>query len=147
MKTPKHALEAVADAAAALNYAVMLHGAHSSRIGALEEEVERLSRAVARVQMLITVDPDATVETPVPQHFAPQDDLDRAMTLELLQTIAAMPSAPVSVALRVRRFHDGSREDTLRALLEGMVLTAVPAGHRYEIDVNRIASEIGQNVL
>ncbi len=147
MKSPKDALEAVADAAAVLNFAVSMLDPHDGTIGELTDEIHRLSRAVSRAEMIATIAPEATVETPTPQHFGPDDTTERAMTLDRLQTIAAMPSEPIAVVLRVRRFHDGSSEDAVRSLLDNMVLTAQPGGHWYELDANRIASQIGQYVL
>lgn len=146
MKNPTDALEAVADAAAVLTYAVGVLP-RAATIGMLAGQLDRLSRAVARAQVIATVDPGAMLDEPVPGCFAPEDATEHADDLATLQAIAAMPTGPVMVAVRVRPLDDDSIEDALRVWLDGQHLRAVPAGERYEIDGNRLASNIAERFL
>jgi hypothetical protein len=51
------------------------------------------------------------------------------------------------VAVRVRALDDDSVEDALRVWLDGQHFRAAPAGDRYEIDGNRLASAIAERFL
>ncbi|QCB94713.1 hypothetical protein [Cellulomonas shaoxiangyii] len=146
MQNPTDALEAVADAAAVLTYAVSTLEPQSG-IGMLAGELDRLARAVARAQVIATVDPEASLDEPVPGCFAPEDATEHADDLATLEAIAAMPTGPVMVAVRVRPLDDESAEDALRVWLNGQHLRAVPAGERYEVDGNRLASAIAEHFL
>ena len=146
MKNPTDALEAVADAAAVLTYAAGVLP-RSATIGMLAAHLDRLSRAVARAQVIATVDPGAMLDQPVSGRFAPEDATEHADDLAALEAIAAMPTGPVMVAVRVRPLDDDSIEDALRVWLDGQQLRAVPAGERYEMDGTHLASAIAERFL
>jgi len=147
VKNAKDALEAVANAAAALNYAATMQG-DGATLGTLAEPLQRLSRAVARVEVLLTINADTPLgQTLSERSFSDQDRLDQAMTIDALETAAAMPSEPVMVALRVRPLEDGSVEDALRQWLNGQHFVAHPGDHRFDIDANRLAANIAERFL
>lgn len=145
MISPTDALDAVAAAAAVLTHAVGEPGNRTIRT--LSDQLDRLSRAVARAQVIVVLDPDAELDRPVPRCFAPEDASEHADDLAVLEAIAAMPVQPATVVLRARRLDDDSAEDALRAWIDGMRITATPAGRGYDIDANRLVSNIADRFL
>jgi len=147
VKNARDALDAVADAAAALNYAATMLD-DGAPLSELSDKIHLLARAVARAEVLLVTNPDTPLSAQLNDHaFSDQDKADRAMTIDALETAAAMPSEPVTVALRVRPLEDGSVEDAMRQWLNGQHFTAHPGDHRYDIDGNRLAANLAAQFL
>ena len=147
MKNPDDALEAITAAVAVLTAAVGTLDPRTGTIGALTPQLDRLSRAVARAQMVATVAPDSPLDRTVERVFWREDETEYADDLATLATIAALPSAPVTAVLSVRRIGDDSVEDALRAGLDGQSVTVVPVDGRYVIDGNRLAHVLAERYL
>ena len=147
MKNPDDALAAIADAAAVLTYAVGALDPRTATIGDLTPELDRLSRAVARAQVVATVGPQAPLDRAVDGCFAPEDATEHADDLARLAAIAALPSGPVTAVFSVRRIDDGSVEDALRQGLDGQSVVARPVDGRFVIDGNGLASFLAERYL
>ncbi|GIG39320.1 hypothetical protein [Cellulomonas phragmiteti] len=147
MKNARDLLDAVAHSAALLNYAAAL-APDGAPLSTLHEQIEVLSRAVARAQVLLTIDPDATLDKPMSAStFTDQDRADAAMTIDALETAAAMPSAPITVVMRVRSLGEDSLEDAIRRWIDGQHFTALPGDHRYDLDANRFVAQLAERFL
>lgn len=147
MQNPADALQAVTDAVAVLTWTTGELDRRTATIGELTDQLHRLSRAVARAQVVATVTPEALLHTPVRGCFVPDDAVEHAADRAVLDALAALPSGPVVVTVRVERLDDGSAEDALRSWLNGQRLRAVPAGTAYEVDGRYLASMIAERFL
>lgn len=147
MRTARDCLDAIADAAAVVNHATAMLP-DGAPLATVSEQLDLLSRAVARAQVLITVEPDAVLDKPLDGPvFTDQDRADRAMTIDALEVALSMPSSPVTVRMRVRHLGDETKEDAIRRWLDHIGFTAVPDGHGYAIDGNRFVAEPAERFL
>lgn len=147
MKNARDLLDAIANAGAALNLAVsqMEDGAP---LGDLTDPIKVLSRAVARAEVLLAVESTTPVDQRLEERrFTDEDRADRAMTIDLLETAASMPSSPVSVRLTARRLDDESIEDAMRQFVDKQSFIARPSGFGFEMDVTRLLASIAERYL
>jgi hypothetical protein len=141
------ALAAISDAAAVVALTITLLDPEEAILDILPT-LERLARAVSRVQTLVALHPEITRAHPLPRgSLSPGDAADRTMTIDALETALAMPSEPVPIILRANLMDDGSAEGRLRRRLNGHVITGTPQGNLYTADVTSLVTIMAQEFL
>lgn len=142
MSKIEQALVAVTDAATLLNVELIRNA--DAPIGALDDVVGTLSRAVRRVQVLIAMHPELVREDAAPRGSITTEDLiEHEDTLKALEEAFSLPSVPARIVLRTTVRHDGTIEDLVRESLDGRHVLArpMPTGW-YRADVEALAEVV-----
>ncbi|GIG30208.1 hypothetical protein [Cellulomonas marina] len=146
MTTAHDALHRVLDAFA---YVTLAAGelSHEDRLADVLPALDLLDRTMRRVRTIVAMHPETRVGGPVQDTLFALEDLQDARHVEdTVAAVAALPSAPVRLTLRSDGL-SGPVGAMLGSATDGQVLTAVPDGEGYLVDLAPLLQRVADGPL